>query len=237
ELGSVENDARSRPFCVSDAADGVDDEGDPLRRGEPVFSAPKKCNKRVRARPQKLCSDDESVPWKKVLAPAAATLGADVSVERAGREHGRKGNGSSAGSGWLTEGLDSVQVPSLFGGVRVAASEAGRGFAGLPMQGGAHPVFSISWGPDFKPLRSQVKILFGLVPGSKNWQKRQPWGDIGRSISSMPKKTGACRGWLVISREQRVRFKNSSKSQWHDVGADEVDIGKDAIPVYTMKLE
>ena len=94
-----------------------------------------------------------------------------------------------------------------------------------------HPVLRSAWGRSSLPLKTQVKVLFGLVIGLTAAQCHLLWGVSDKLISEMSMRLDSARNAYVERHERKICFGAQDGGRtWVDVEADEVDLGKDVSP-------
>ena len=73
-------------------------------------------------------------------------------------------------------------------------------------------------------------MLFGITVGLTIAQAHLLWEDNERFISDMSSRLDLARTRFVTRHEKRIKFGNAGRGPWVDVEADEVDLGKEAMP-------
>ena len=93
-----------------------------------------------------------------------------------------------------------------------------------------HPVFTSGHSHgNFKSLRSQVKLLFGLTAGISQVQAHLLWEHGHKYLGAFSSKLDAARAKYVARKEGSINFGYAGDGPWVDVEADEVDLHEEFV--------
>ena len=91
-----------------------------------------------------------------------------------------------------------------------------------------HPIFRTGSGKSYVPLKTQVEILYCHVLSLKHIQITRLLGVDSQFVQKISVRIDKCRMKYVVNKQRSIKFGCSDSSQYMDVEADEIDLGKEA---------